>query len=565
MNEPMPSNAKDSTLRKSRRVVRRRSKQLDEDDATAIGKENLSDSGHYAEQKGDVLEKMSTDNKTPSIVVSQNTTNDENRKETEGIVAEIAGTELDEDDEVVESSVVDQENEKEEAERELVAKTEEEKLILETESCHVTHEWPEPLDDLVHINGEDWPVLNSQNNGNVDKDDGENGDALTETPVAVPATECNDTEKWIRRNQKIAIRTVTWNLAAKPPPPASETRSTLFPQNKYHVIAVGTEECERSIAASAVNPTKKVWESYLVEALGDQYIPIKSHALQAIHLMLFVHKDIKHLCYEVHSAVIPTGIANTLGNKGAVAISVVIGYTKFVFVNAHLAAHQNAVKARNNECLKIDAEMPGQLSRKFKRLTGQATSNRSSFRSAKSVSEAEVGSIKEGIEEGEKEGGVDTVAATPATPIVESVGIDEKRAYHSSSTNESIDTKEAAAVPLDSFMNSNNNNNNNNNNNEIGLETSTTIPMSTVSTKTTDGLPKSLAECGDRVVFMGDLNYRIRGDRASVDKMLAHNMYEPLHAKDQLVWTKEEGTEVLKEFIGRSPILFLIQTQITYI
>jgi hypothetical protein len=46
------------------------------------------------------------------------------------------------------------------------------------------------------------------------------------------------------------------------------------------VYVIGTEECERSIAQSALNPSKKTWEAYLNEAIGRNYVPIRSHTLQ---------------------------------------------------------------------------------------------------------------------------------------------------------------------------------------------------------------------------------------------------------------------------------------------
>ena len=70
---------------------------------------------------------------------------------------------------------------------------------------------------------------------------------------------------------------------------------------RFHMYFIGTEECERSIAQSAVNTSKKNWENYLSEALGEFYIPLRAHTLQAIHLMVFVHRDIIHLCTEVTS------------------------------------------------------------------------------------------------------------------------------------------------------------------------------------------------------------------------------------------------------------------------
>ena len=49
---------------------------------------------------------------------------------------------------------------------------------------------------------------------------------------------------------------------------------------RFHIYVIGSEECERSIAQSAVNTSKKYWESYLTEVLGPMYVPLRSHTLQ---------------------------------------------------------------------------------------------------------------------------------------------------------------------------------------------------------------------------------------------------------------------------------------------
>jgi hypothetical protein len=49
---------------------------------------------------------------------------------------------------------------------------------------------------------------------------------------------------------------------------------------RFHLYVVGTEECERSIAQSAVNTSKKAWEAHLTEILGPMYVPLRSHTLQ---------------------------------------------------------------------------------------------------------------------------------------------------------------------------------------------------------------------------------------------------------------------------------------------
>lgn len=193
--------------------------------------------------------------------------------------------------------------------------------------------WPEPLLENYDMN---WPNL--------------------ETDMI------SDIESWIIANRKLLVRSITWNLNGKTLPTDDEFIQSLSKEilinNKYHVYVVGSEECERSIAASTINTSKKAWESLLMSALGTKYVPLRSHTLQATHMIIFVHKGIEHMCHEVNSAAIATGVANTLGNKGAVAISFLFGKTKFIFMNAHLAANQNKVKDRNMQANKIVEEMP---------------------------------------------------------------------------------------------------------------------------------------------------------------------------------------------------------------
>jgi hypothetical protein len=50
--------------------------------------------------------------------------------------------------------------------------------------------------------------------------------------------------------------------------------------NRFHMYVIGTEECERSIAQSAINTNKDKWEQFLKEALGPSYSAIRSHTLQ---------------------------------------------------------------------------------------------------------------------------------------------------------------------------------------------------------------------------------------------------------------------------------------------
>ena len=311
--------------------------------------------------------------------------------------------------------------------------------------------WPQVLEEVDSTAVPDWPDLSSGG---------------------------PEVEAWMRRHQQVLVRTVTWNLAGNKPPEAEETLGRLFPTNRYHVCVVGTEECERSIAASALNPSKRHWEEYLCTVMGKQYVPLRSHTLQAIHAMVFVHVGIAHLCSDITSAAIATGIANTLGNKGGVAISMRIAGTKFVFANAHLAAHQNAVKQRNAEYAKLCRELPLLLAKKEK---------------------------------------------TPLMPPPAS-----SSSAPSSSSSSSSSTSAAAA--------------------EAAPQTDTNFKTPSPTPNPSPAGP-GFESCADRVVFMGDLNYRVRGNRQAVDKLLLLGMHDVLLANDQLRWSMRQGL-VLGSFVG---------------
>ena len=77
--------------------------------------------------------------------------------------------------------------------------------------------------------------------------------------------------------------------------------------------------------------------------------------------MVFIHKAITHLVSKVDSCAIPTGICDTLGNKGGIGISLTIGSSSFCFLNAHLAAHQSELDRRTYEFRKISTEIAKRL------------------------------------------------------------------------------------------------------------------------------------------------------------------------------------------------------------
>jgi len=169
----------------------------------------------------------------------------------------------------------------------------------------------------------------------------------------------------------ILIYCMTWNLMGKAVED-DKMLKVLIPREKYHIYVFGSQESMKTISQSALNPSKKEWESKLAYFLGPNYAMLRGHSLQATHLCIFVHESLRPLLSNIGSAVVATGYRDTLGNKGGVGISFNVGRTTFLFVAAHFTAHQDNASQRNDDFHKIDTQLmlplgfrpPMQLKRK---------------------------------------------------------------------------------------------------------------------------------------------------------------------------------------------------------
>ena len=200
--------------------------------------------------------------------------------------------------------------------------------------------WPDPF-DCEPADG--WTDLNSSA-------------AATTTASATASRETTTTTITadLLARGRLRVFCGTWNLEAKTPP--RDLRAWLA-LNKYHVVAIGTEECVHSIAKSVVFTSKKQWEHQLRATLGDEYVKVASHALTAIHNIVFVHESVLPLVRNVRSDAVATGLGNQIGNKGGVGISLCVGETNLAFVNCHFDAHQHQVDKRNANFHKINTEL----------------------------------------------------------------------------------------------------------------------------------------------------------------------------------------------------------------
>ncbi|KAK9760208.1 hypothetical protein K7432_016027, partial [Basidiobolus ranarum] len=163
----------------------------------------------------------------------------------------------------------------------------------------------------------------------------------------------------------------TWNMYGKPAPktlhPFIETPTRAQPSitpylstkltHPYHLLVIGTQECQRPISESVLFPSKEEWENQLIELLGPQYVLVKTETMVALHLAVFVWKECKHWIKAKHSGQVATGIGGVIANKGGVGISLLFGTTSFLFINSHFTAHEHKVVERNYDYRRIEKEL----------------------------------------------------------------------------------------------------------------------------------------------------------------------------------------------------------------
>lgn len=214
--------------------------------------------------------------------------------------------------------------------------------------------------------------------------------------------------KALRATRELRVFATTWNMGGKAPDrlnraepgmgaaggahhvAASSGASVLLaPQGRYHLLVYCAQECERSIAASAMNPSKARWEAALEDLIAMQpavispggaaaagadgpdpeamalaasraglYKLVASQTLQATHVAVFAHRAIVPLVSDVTTEAVPCGAAGRrLGNKGGVCVGVCVGNTSLLVVGCHLAAGEGpkAALARVSDVTHIES------------------------------------------------------------------------------------------------------------------------------------------------------------------------------------------------------------------
>ncbi|XP_054648241.1 inositol polyphosphate phosphatase-like 1b isoform X2 [Dunckerocampus dactyliophorus] len=156
----------------------------------------------------------------------------------------------------------------------------------------------------------------------------------------------------------ISVFVGTWNMGGSPPPRSLQswvtccglghTPDEFVASLPHDIYALGTQE----------NPQgEREWAEHIRATLRSHtHIDFKQVAVQSLwnmRLVVFVKPEHEHSISQVSTASVKTGLANTLGNKGAVGVSFHFNGTSFGFVNCHLTSGSEKAPRRNQNFVDI--------------------------------------------------------------------------------------------------------------------------------------------------------------------------------------------------------------------
>ncbi|NXM91483.1 SHIP1 phosphatase, partial [Oenanthe oenanthe] len=150
----------------------------------------------------------------------------------------------------------------------------------------------------------------------------------------------------------------TWNMGAAPAPKKitswflskgqGRTRDDTADYIPHDIYVIGTQEDPQG---------EKEWLETLRQSLQEitsiSFKVIAIHTLWNIRIVVLAKPEHENRISHICTANVKTGIANTLGNKGAVGVSFMFNGTSFGFVNSHLTSGSEKKHRRNQNYTNI--------------------------------------------------------------------------------------------------------------------------------------------------------------------------------------------------------------------
>ena len=172
-----------------------------------------------------------------------------------------------------------------------------------------------------------------------------------------------------RKPEPVAALAEWIGLAPANTPPTSpataetvhvDPTSPIAMQAPAGIIAIGLQEVDMSANALLREETEnsKPWIEAFVAAAGPQYQKIASRQLAGLLILVLARVELVGQITDAASAIVRCGaMGNSIANKGAVGVRLLLNKTSFCFTTAHLAAHQNESEKRNRDFTRIMENM----------------------------------------------------------------------------------------------------------------------------------------------------------------------------------------------------------------
>ncbi|KAJ2308307.1 Inositol-1,4,5-trisphosphate 5-phosphatase 1 [Coemansia sp. RSA 2706] len=169
----------------------------------------------------------------------------------------------------------------------------------------------------------------------------------------------------IARKSALNLMLCTYNLHGCPYRGESLGRWLAMSNDRRpDIVAIGFQEVvnldvQSVIAADTAN--RRTWEQVLTAEINSQYLKsfgdradgefalVSSEQLVGVSLLLFAHDTALSRIHNVQMVKCKTGLAGMTGNKGCVALHMMLDDSSICIVSAHLAAGNSNVSERNND------------------------------------------------------------------------------------------------------------------------------------------------------------------------------------------------------------------------
>ncbi|KAH7884604.1 hypothetical protein F5I97DRAFT_1890616 [Phlebopus sp. FC_14] len=127
-----------------------------------------------------------------------------------------------------------------------------------------------------------------------------------------------------------------------------------------HRMQANPQVNDHALKEAAISPKRQSLHRRVTVKESDKgpYVPLVKERMMGLYLSIYIHRDLRDLVEGTSKSAVTAGlIGGRVGNKGGVGISLKIDGTTFLFLNAHLAAHEGKINHRLANLAKIKSAL----------------------------------------------------------------------------------------------------------------------------------------------------------------------------------------------------------------